>query len=104
MCVDRLAQQEESLRTEQMQLQCVVSEKQRIISSQQQQIAALDAANHRLLSAMGQLKERFGGSGTQLAAPVTSPAPHSNGTQQRVDAITLSEAGDAGTALKSSFC
>ena len=102
MIVVRLAQQEESLRTEQMQLQCVVSEKQRIISSQQQQIAALDAANHRLLSAMGQLKERFGGSGTQLAASVTSS--HSNGTQQRVDAITLSEAGDAGTALKSSFC
>ena len=82
-----------------MQLQCVVSEKQRVIASQQQQISALDAANHRLLSAMGQLKDRFNTNTSQQQS--SAATRNSNG-----DVITLSDGGDAGTGtlLKSSFC
>lgn len=60
---------EEELRREQLKMSLALSHKQRVIEAQVQQIAALDAANNRLLAALSSLRKRYenqqaqGGSG-----------------------------------------
>lgn len=50
---------EEDLRREQLKMSLALSHKQRVIEAQGQQIAALDAANNRLLSALSSLRQRY---------------------------------------------
>ncbi|RZF36830.1 hypothetical protein LSTR_LSTR012708 [Laodelphax striatellus] len=58
-CVDTLISVEEELRMEQRKMSDKLTHKQRVIEAQEHQIAALDAANNRLLAALNQLKDRF---------------------------------------------
>ncbi|XP_043276483.1 disabled homolog 2-interacting protein isoform X4 [Venturia canescens] len=64
--ISRLISVEEELRREQQKMSATLSYKQRVIDAQEQQIAALDAANSRLmssntrlLSALSTLKQRY---------------------------------------------
>uniref|UniRef100_A0A182QQY8 Ras GTPase-activating protein n=1 Tax=Anopheles farauti TaxID=69004 RepID=A0A182QQY8_9DIPT len=57
--IGRLLTMEEELRQEQYKMSLVLSHKQRVIEAQGQQIAALDAANNRLLSALSNLQNRY---------------------------------------------
>ncbi|XP_054729380.1 ras GTPase-activating protein raskol-like [Anastrepha obliqua] len=57
--IDRLITMEEELRREQLKMSLALSHKQRVIEEQGQQIAALDAANSRLLSALTALRQRY---------------------------------------------
>ncbi|XP_015434231.1 PREDICTED: probable Ras GTPase-activating protein [Dufourea novaeangliae] len=64
--ISRLISVEEELRREQQKMSATLSYKQRVIDAQEQQIAALDAANlrlmtsnTRLLSALSTLKQRY---------------------------------------------
>jgi RAS protein activator-like 2 len=50
---------EDELKREQYKMSMILSHKQRVIEAQGQQIAALDAANNRLLSALSTLKNRY---------------------------------------------
>lgn len=50
---------EEELRKEQQDLQTMVVEKQKVIEIQEQRIEGLDAANNRLLCALGSLRDRY---------------------------------------------
>lgn len=54
---------EEDLRREQLKMSLALSNKQRVIEAQGQQIAALDAANNRLLNALSSLRQRYEVSG-----------------------------------------
>ena len=90
----RLAEREEQLLTEQMQLQVEVAEKQRIIQAQQDHIQSLDAANVRLLNAIGQLKGRY-----DTSAPAVTPQ---NGGQS-LNLSGIAGVGDSGV-IKSSYC
>lgn len=58
----RLLSMEEELRREQYKMSMILSHKQRVIEAQGQQIAALDAANSRLLNALSSLRSRYEGS------------------------------------------
>lgn len=85
----RLMSVEDELRREQRKMSDTLTHKQRVIDAQEHQIAALDAANNRLLNALSQLKERY-----QLNNGKTnSPSPNIN---HRL----LAELGE----LKSSSC
>lgn len=75
---------EEELRHEQRKMSDTLTHKQRVIEAQEHQIAALDAANNRLLAALSQLKERYQGKS------------NNNSSTQRL----LAELGE----LKSSSC
>ncbi|XP_055716745.1 ras GTPase-activating protein raskol isoform X4 [Phlebotomus papatasi] len=57
--ISRLIAMEEELRREQLKMSLALSHKQRVIEAQGQQIAALDAANNRLLSALSSLRQRY---------------------------------------------
>uniref|UniRef100_A0A1A9W174 Uncharacterized protein n=1 Tax=Glossina brevipalpis TaxID=37001 RepID=A0A1A9W174_9MUSC len=57
--IDRLITMEEELRREQLKMSLALSHKQRVIEEQGQQIAALDATNSRLLSALTALRQRY---------------------------------------------
>ncbi|EAU76246.2 AGAP004692-PA [Anopheles gambiae str. PEST] len=57
--IGRLLTMEEELRQEQYKMSLVLSHKQRVIEAQGKQIAALDAANNRLLSALSTLQNRY---------------------------------------------
>ncbi|KAK7789430.1 hypothetical protein R5R35_004961 [Gryllus longicercus] len=57
--IARLITVEEELRREQQKMSDALSHKQRVIEAQEHQIAALDAANGRLLAALTALKERY---------------------------------------------
>ncbi|XP_037917634.1 ras GTPase-activating protein raskol isoform X4 [Hermetia illucens] len=57
--IERLITMEEELRREQLKMSLALSHKQRVIEAQGQQIAALDAANNRLLSALSALRQRY---------------------------------------------
>lgn len=50
---------EKELRQEQIKMSVALTHKQRVIEAQGQQIAALDAANNRLLSALSSLRQRY---------------------------------------------
>lgn len=72
---------EEDLRREQLKMSLALSHKQRVIEAQGQQIAALDAANNRLLSALSSLRQRYetqssSGSSNAVTSPTTTTAPH----------------------------
>ncbi|XP_063696053.1 ras GTPase-activating protein raskol isoform X3 [Culicoides brevitarsis] len=60
--IARLLSMEEELRREQYKMSMILSHKQRVIEAQGQQIAALDAANSRLLNALSSLRSRYEGS------------------------------------------
>lgn len=55
----RLISMEKELRQEQLKMSVALNHKQRVIEAQGQQIAALDAANNRLLTALSSLKQRY---------------------------------------------
>ncbi|KAJ6634623.1 Ras GTPase-activating protein raskol, partial [Pseudolycoriella hygida] len=75
--ISRLITMEEELRREQLKMSLALSHKQRVIEAQGQQIAALDAANNRLLSALSSLRQRYE---TQNSAqPQTSSGGNGNG-------------------------
>lgn len=59
MCCGRLISVEDELRHEQRKMSETLTHKQTVIEAQAQQIAALDAANNRLLAALNQLKDRY---------------------------------------------
>ncbi|XP_050441674.1 ras GTPase-activating protein raskol-like isoform X3 [Adelges cooleyi] len=86
--IARLMSVEDELRREQRKMSDTLTHKQRVIEAQEHQIAALDAANNRLLNALSQLKERYQGN-----VKTTSPNPSLN---HRL----LAELGE----LKSSSC
>lgn len=50
---------EEECKREHMKMSMALSQKQRVIEAQGQQIAALDAANNRLLSTLSILRQRY---------------------------------------------
>ena len=49
---------EEEMHREQSELQSKMQEKEKVIQMQEHRIQSLDAANSRLLAALGQLKEK----------------------------------------------
>lgn len=57
--ISRLISMEEELRREQLKMSLALTHKQRVIEAQVQQIAALDAANNRLLTALSSLRKRY---------------------------------------------
>ncbi|CAH1402957.1 unnamed protein product [Nezara viridula] len=67
--ISRLMAVEEELRREQRKMSDTLSHKQRVIEAQEHRIAALDATNNRLLTALAQLKERY-----QAAESLASPS------------------------------
>ncbi|VVC33813.1 Hypothetical protein CINCED_3A000489 [Cinara cedri] len=87
--IARLMSVEDELRREQRKMSDTLTHKQRVIEAQEHQIAALDAANNRLLNALSQLKERY----QTNNGKTNSPSPNIN---RRL----LAELGE----LKSSSC
>ncbi|XP_017479294.1 PREDICTED: probable Ras GTPase-activating protein, partial [Rhagoletis zephyria] len=81
--IDRLITMEEELRREQLKMSLALSHKQRVIEEQGQQIAALDAANSRLLSALTALRQRYE---TQQQAQQQANLASSGGAQQQQQA------------------
>uniref|UniRef100_A0A182SCN8 DUF3498 domain-containing protein n=1 Tax=Anopheles maculatus TaxID=74869 RepID=A0A182SCN8_9DIPT len=73
--IGRLLTMEEELRQEQYKMSLVLSHKQRVIEAQGQQIAALDAANNRLLSALSTLQNRYESQSNQ-SDDTSSSHPH----------------------------
>ena len=71
----RLISVEEELRREQQKMSDALSHKQRVIEAQEHKIAALDAANNRLMSALTTLKDRYalqqGKNGARLLAELS---------------------------------
>ncbi|XP_032452988.1 probable Ras GTPase-activating protein isoform X4 [Nasonia vitripennis] len=110
---------EEELRREQQKMSAALSYKQRVIDAQEQQIAALDAANSRLmssntrlLSALSTLRERYHGNNTNNATNVGSNTTKqsnngnssaSNNNQASDASALLQNIADIGE-LKSSTC
>ncbi|XP_054273191.1 ras GTPase-activating protein raskol isoform X2 [Macrosteles quadrilineatus] len=90
--IERLISVEEELRLEQRKMSETLSHKQKVIEAQEHQIAALDAANNRLLAALSQLKDRY----QVKASNNNNNNNHNNTGAQRL----LAELGD----LKSSSC
>ncbi|KAH8343289.1 hypothetical protein KR059_007747, partial [Drosophila kikkawai] len=74
----RLITMEEELRREQLKMSLALSHKQRVIEEQGQQIAALDAANSRLLSALTALRQRYETQQQQQQAQQQHQAPPKN--------------------------
>lgn len=62
---------EEDLRREQLKMSLALSNKQRVIEAQGQQIAALDAANNRLLNALSSLRHRYETAGQHSPSKAT---------------------------------
>lgn len=75
---------EEELRREQQKMSDTLTHKQRVIEAQEHKIAALDAANSRLLAALASLKDHY---------------PHTQHAHSPANRI-LAELGE----LKSSSC
>ncbi|CAG2061335.1 unnamed protein product, partial [Timema podura] len=57
--ISRLISVEEELRRKELNMSEALTHKQRVIEAQEHQIAALDAANNRLLTALTTLKDRY---------------------------------------------
>lgn len=74
--IGRLLAMEEELRREQYKMSLVLTHKQRVIEAQGQQIAALDAANNRLLTALSSLRNRYENQSNQ--SDTSSPAPNAS--------------------------
>lgn len=116
---NRLITVEEELRREQHKMSAALSYKQRVIDAQEQQIAALDAANSRLmssntrlLSALSTLRERYHAGTSSTGSPnkqqpvvsnnISTSAGPSNNNNAVADAAALLQADMA--ELKSSTC
>lgn len=69
----RLIAIEEEKRYEQLKMALELTQKQRIIDAQSQQIASLDAANNRLLITLTSMKQRYENAHKQAQNP-TGPA------------------------------
>lgn len=69
----RLISVEEELRREQRKMSETLTYKQRVIEAQEHKIAALDAANSRLMTALNELKDRY-----QEAATVVHKSNNNN--------------------------
>ncbi|XP_026462189.1 probable Ras GTPase-activating protein isoform X3 [Ctenocephalides felis] len=67
--IARMLSVEEERKREQMKMSLALSHKQRVIDAQGQQIAALDAANSRLLSALSSLRHTSGPTAVNLNSP-----------------------------------
>lgn len=67
---------EEELRREQLKMSLALSHKQKVIEAQGQQIAALDAANNRLLSALSNLRQRYESQNQPDAMSSSSSSSH----------------------------
>ncbi|XP_034247586.1 ras GTPase-activating protein nGAP-like isoform X3 [Thrips palmi] len=79
--IARLMSVEDELRREQQKMSDALSHKQRVIEAQEHQIAALDAANNRLLSALATLKDRYAKqSGSSPNSESGSPLHSTSGT------------------------
>ncbi|XP_058834176.1 ras GTPase-activating protein raskol isoform X3 [Topomyia yanbarensis] len=74
--IGRLLAMEEELRREQYKMSLVLTHKQRVIEAQGQQIAALDAANNRLLTALSSLRNRYENQSNQ--SDTSSPQPNAS--------------------------
>lgn len=74
----RLITMEEDLRREQLKMSLALSNKQRVIEAQGQQIAALDAANNRLLNALSSLRQRYEASGQNSPSKLTQNVSAAN--------------------------
>lgn len=75
---------EEDLRREQLKMSLALTNKQRVIEAQGQQIAALDAANNRLLNALSSLRQRYETSGHQSSPSKSIQSP----SQQQTAGVT----------------
>lgn len=84
---------EEELRREQQKMSAALSYKQRVIDAQEQQIAALDAANSRLMS-----------SNTRLLSALSTLKQRYNKTQANSDTSALLQNIADMSELKSSSC
>jgi len=81
---------EDELRREQQKMTDTLSHKQRVIEAQEQKIAALDAANNRLLAALASLQDHF---------PSNTPTHSPHATHSSVNRLLADFA-----ELKSSSC
>lgn len=91
---------EEELRREQLKMSLALSHKQKVIEAQGQQIAALDAANNRLLSALSNLRQRYESQHQhQPDAMSSSSSSHgmSTSSAEKVPPATASTTGQAST-------
>lgn len=86
---------EEELRREQLKMSLALSHKQKVIEAQGQQIAALDAANNRLLSALSNLRQRYE-SQHQPDAMSSSSSSHGMSTSS-ADKVAPTATGQAST-------
>ncbi|XP_052126561.1 ras GTPase-activating protein raskol, partial [Frankliniella occidentalis] len=82
--IARLMSVEEELRREQQKMSDALSHKQRVIEAQEHQIAALDAANNRLLSALATLKDRYAKQSGSSANSETGSPLHSTNNSTHV--------------------
>lgn len=97
---------EEELRREQQKMSAALSYKQRVIDAQEQQIAALDAANSRLmssntrlLSALSTLRERYHGGNSTNKMSSSNSSSGTNGNPSNSNNNTSTGNGDANTAM-----
>ena len=100
---------EEELRREQQKMAAALSYKQRVIDAQEQQIAALDAANSRLmssntrlLSALSTLRERYHVSNNSKTNSIGASS-NAKADSQQAGPTLLQEIADL-AELKSSTC
>lgn len=85
---------EEELRREQLKMSLALSHKQKVIEAQGQQIAALDAANNRLLSALSNLRQRYE---SQHLPDALSSSSSSHGMSSTSSADKVASTGQAST-------
>uniref|UniRef100_A0A673Z882 RAS protein activator like 2 n=1 Tax=Salmo trutta TaxID=8032 RepID=A0A673Z882_SALTR len=69
----RLMAVEEELKRDHAEMQAVIDAKQKIIDAQEKRISSLDAANSRLMSALTQVKERYGMQNLRNGLSPTNP-------------------------------
>ncbi|XP_058801662.1 ras GTPase-activating protein raskol isoform X2 [Phymastichus coffea] len=111
--ISRLITVEEELRREQQKMSAALSYKQRVIDAQEQQIAALDAANSRLmssntrlLSALSTLRERYHAGNSSSSKSTNGPSNNNsttNDSQAEATVTLLQNIADI-NELKSSSC
>ena len=94
---------EEELRREQLKMSLALSHKQKVIEAQGQQIAALDAANNRLLSALSNLRQRYESQHSQPDALSSSSSSHGMSSTSSADKVAPAAAA-ATTGQASTTC
>lgn len=88
---------EEELRREQLKMSLALSHKQKVIEAQGQQIAALDAANNRLLSALSNLRQRYESQHQSPDALSSSSSSHGMSTTSNTTTDKVVPPGQAST-------